>query len=219
MKQKMSEDQQFIFDSIYTQVRSGVFSLGDIRESIIEEVEDNGFEDEISEDWVQKHIDQVYQEQKEESEQWQTPTQTERLIAAFDELADSNKIVALHYAGYTTDDGEYEVSEIERTLMENGEKSEGYCFYHGQDLERAVRGEGLFLDFQKIDNESDVVSKAIAQKVVAVLEKHQLKTDWNGKASSRILLPDFKWERIYNEDDRDLLNYNHVIDAVLGNNK
>lgn len=216
MKQSMSEDQQFIFDSIYTQVRSGFYSLEDIQNNIIEEIEDNGFEDEISEDWAYKQINAVNEELLKESESWGENTQTNRLIAAFDELAES-KIIALHYTGYTMDDGEYEVIEVERTLNDNNEKSEGYCFYHGQDLERAVRGEGLNISFQKINNESDVVSKEIAKKIVAVLEKHDLKVDWNGKASSKILLPEFKWQRIYDEDDRDLLNYNYVVDAILLN--
>lgn len=216
MKQSMSEDQQFIFDSIYTQVRSGFYSLEDIQNNIIEEIEDNGFEDEISEDWAYKQINAVNEELLKESESWGENTQTNRLIAAFDELAES-KIIALHYTGYTMDDGEYEVVEVERTLNDNDEKSEGYCFYHGQDLERAVRGEGLNISFQKINNESDVVSKEIAKKIVAVLEKHDLKVDWNGKASSKILLPEFKWQRIYDEDDRDLLNYNYVVDAILLN--
>src|SRR5690606_9306128 len=216
MKQSMSEDQQFIFDSIYTQVRSGFYSLEDIQNNIIEEIEDNGFEDEISEDWAYKQINAVNEELLKESESWGENTQTNRLIAAFDELAES-KIIALHYTGYTMDDGEYEVIEVERTLNDNNEKSEGYCFYHGQDLERAVRGDGLNISFQKINNESDVVSKEIAKKIVAVLEKHDLKVDWNGKASSKILLPEFKWQRIYDKDDRDLLNYNYVVDAILLN--
>ena len=216
MKQSMSEDQQFIFDSIYTQVRSGFYSLEDIQNNTIEEIEDNGFEDEISEDWAYKQINAVNEELLKESESWGENTQTNRLIAAFDELAES-KIIALHYTGYTMDDGEYEVIEVERTLNDNNEKSEGYCFYHGQDLERAIRGDGLNISFQKINNESDVVSKEIAKKIVAVLEKHDLKVDWNGKASSKILLPEFKWQRIYDEDDRDLLNYNYVVDAILLN--
>lgn len=216
MKQSMSEDQQFIFDSIYTQVRSGFYSLEDIQTNIIEEIEDNGFEDEISEEWAYEQINRVNEELLGESESWGENTQTTRLIAAFDELAES-KIIALHYSGFTTEEGEYEVEEVERTLIDNEEKSEGYCFYHGHDLEEAVRGEGLYITFQKLNNESDAVKKEIAKKIITVLEKHNLKVDWNGKATSRIFLPDFKWERIYNEDDRDLLNYNYVIDAILLN--
>ena len=216
MKQKMSEDQQFIFDIIYTQVRSGFYSLEEILEFVTEEIEDNGFEDEISEEWAQDQIDMVYQKLLEESKSEEPFEPTQRLIAAFDELA-ANKIIALHYAGYTIDEGEYEVTEIERVLIDNETESEGYCFYHGQDLERAVRGEGLHLSFQKINNESGAVSKEVAQKIIAVLEKHELKVEWNGKATARIFLPDFQWQRIYSEDNRDLLDYNYVIDAILGN--
>lgn len=216
MKQNMSEDQQFIFDSIYTQVRSGFYSLEDIQNSIIEEIEDNGFEDEISEDWAYEQIDNVYRELLSESKTWEAPTLTERLITAFDELT-QERIIALHYPGYTMEDGEYEVVEVERALRENNEKSEGYCFYHGQDLERAVRGEGLYIAFQKIDNESDAVSKEIAKRVVKVLEKNGFKVEWDGKANSRIFLPTFKWERVYDEEARDLLNYNYVVDTILEN--
>ncbi len=218
MKQGMSEDQQFIFDSIYTQVHSGFYSLEEIQNNIIEEIEDNGFEDEISEEWAQEQINYVNNRLLEESKSWESITHTQRLIEAFDELAES-KIIALHYPGYTTDEGEYEATEVERALIDNDEKSEGYCFYHGQDLERAVRGEGLYISFQKINNESDVVSKEVAKKIIAILEKHGLKVEWNGKATSRIFIPDFKWQKIYNEDDRDLLNYNYVIDAILDNHE
>jgi len=216
MKHNMSEDQQFIFDSIYTQVRSGFYSLEEIQVNIIEEIEDNGFEDEISEHWAYEHIDLVYKQLLEESTSWGESSDTNRLIAAFDELAES-KIIAIHFAGYTTDDGEYEVAEIERVLIDNDEQSEGYCFYHGQDLERAIRGEGLYISFQKINNVSDVISKQVARKIIAILEKHNLKVKWDGKATSKILLPEFKWHRIYDDDGRDLLNYNYVVDAILLN--
>lgn len=216
MKQNMSEDQKIIFDSIYTQVRSGFYSIEDIQENIIEEIENNGFEDEISEEWAYDHIDKVYTQLLEDHQQWESPTQTERLINAFDELAES-KIIALHYTGYSQEDGEYEVEEVERTLRNNDEKSDGYCFYHGIDLEKAVLGEGLNITFQKIDNVSDIIAKEIAQKIIEVLKKHDLEVSWNGKANSPIHLPNFTWERVYNEEDRDLLNYNFVIDSILLN--
>ncbi len=217
MKQQMSEDEQYIFDSIYTQVRSGFYSLEEIQDNIIEEIEDNGFAFEISEEWAFTQIDNVYQSLLEESKSWPQPTATQRLILAFDELAEKHKIIALHYAGYDMSEGEYEVAEIERTLIENGEKSEGYCFYHGQDLERAVQKEGLYIAFQKIDNQNDSIAKDIAKKVIATLEKHGLTPEWNKKVNSRIFIPDFKWQHIFNEENRDLMNYNYVIDAILGN--
>src|SRR5690606_1123644 len=115
MKQGMSEDQQFIFDSIYTQVHSGFYSLEEIQNNIIEEIEDNGFEDEISEEWAQEQINYVNSRLLEESKSWESITHTQRLIEAFDELAES-KIIALHYPGYTTDEAEYEARSEERRV-------------------------------------------------------------------------------------------------------
>ncbi|WP_239774518.1 hypothetical protein [Tenacibaculum finnmarkense] len=45
----MTENEEFIFESIYTQVRIGFSSISEIKENIIEEIEDNEFEKEISE--------------------------------------------------------------------------------------------------------------------------------------------------------------------------
>lgn len=210
----MSEDQKFIFDSIYTQVRSGFYSIEDIQTSILDEIEDNGCADEVSEEWAYEQIEKVYEELLQESKSWHHPNHTERLIAAFDEMAE-NKIIALHFPGYTNEDGEYEVEEVERTLIDNDTKSVGYCFYNGEDLEKAIKGDGLYLHFQKLNNVNDVITKELAQKIIQILQKHQLEVEWNGKAISPIFLPKFVWQKVYNEEDRDLLNYNSVIDMIL----
>src|SRR5690606_40234466 len=62
-----------------------------------------------------------------------------------------------------------------------------------------------------------IIAKEIAQKIIEVLKKHDLEVSWNGKANSPIHLSNFKWERVYSEEDRDLLNYNFVIDSILLN--
>ena len=101
----MTENEAFIYESIFNQVRMGFLSLDEIQENILEEIEDNEFEDEISEEWAFDKIREENQKLLSESKQWKSPTDTERLIKAFDELCDQN-IVALHNAGYTTSDGE-----------------------------------------------------------------------------------------------------------------
>ncbi|SRR5690554_2009463 len=217
MRKEMSEDKQFIFDSIFTQVRSGFYSLEEIQISVIEDVEYHGFGDEISEKWIQEQIQIVNSEFLEEYQHRERPTDTERLIEVFDELASKHKIIALHDPGFITEDSEYEVADVERTLNDNEAASEGYCFYNGEDLDAAVRGEKLLLNFQKIDNTSDATSKEIARKIIEVLQNHGLKTTWDGKATSPIVLPGFKWERVYDENARDLHDNNYVIDAILDN--
>ncbi|MFT3705544.1 MAG: hypothetical protein QM802_24455 [Agriterribacter sp.] len=162
----MTENEDFIYESIVSQVRMGFRPIVGIKENIIEEIEDNGFEDEISEEWALTNIDNEWNNLITESKQWKTPTDTERLIKAFDELCNAN-IIALHNAGYTTSDGEYEIVEVERELRKMDIMSDGYCFYHTQDLSRAIESENpsLYIAFQKVDNSNDEVTIGVGKRV------------------------------------------------------
>ncbi len=82
----MNEKQEFIFESIYNQVRMGFVSIEEIKEGIMEEIEDNKIEDEISEEWAFRIIDEEYEKLLVESRSWKRPTDAEKLITAFDEL-------------------------------------------------------------------------------------------------------------------------------------
>lgn len=212
----MTENEAFIYESIFNQVRMGFLSLDEIQENILEEIEDNEFEDEISEEWAFDKIKQEYQKLLAESKNWKSPTDTERLIKAFDELGDEN-IVALHNAGYTTTDGEYEVVEVERELQENEVESDGYCFYHEQDLARAVATEdpGLFIAFQKVDNSDEATTIEVGKIVAEVLTNNGFKINWDGSAKTKIEIPGFRWQRIFDEDARDLQDYSEVVERMI----
>jgi hypothetical protein len=212
----MTEDEAFIFESIFNQVRMGFLSIDEIKENIIEEIEDNEFDDEISEEWAFEKIDEEYQKLLLESKQWKTPTDTEKLIKAFDELCDQN-IIALHNAGYTTRDGEYEVVEVERELQENEVVSDGYCFYHEQDLARAISIEdsGLYITFQKVDNSDEETTLAVGKKVAEVLKNNGFEVKWNECARTKIKIPGFRWQKIFDEDARDLQDYSKVVDRMI----
>ena len=212
----MTENEAFIYESIENQVRMGFLSLDEIKDNILEEIEDNEFENEISEDWATQRIEAEWNSRLNETKTWKSPTDTERLIAAFDELCDQN-IIALHNAGYTTTDGEYELVDVERKLRDNGIVSDGYCFYHEQDLSRAIAKEdpSLYIAFQKVDNEDDDVTIAVGKKVVEVLKKHQFEVDWNESPTSKILIPNFKWELFYDENNVDLLDYEAVAKRII----
>lgn len=212
----MTENKQFIFESVYNQVRMGFRSISEIKEAILEEIEDNGFEEEISEAWAFQCITETYNTLLSESKHWPHPTDTEKLIKAFDALCSAN-IIALHNAGYTTSDGEYEVVEIERALRQNQCPSEGYCFYHEQDLSRAITPEhsSLYIAFQKVDNSDDDVTLKVGQKVAEILSKNGLKVEWDDAVNSKILLPNFKWQYIYNDNNRNLQDYEVTLNLLL----
>ena len=208
----MTENEEFIYESIVSQVRMGFLDIEEIKENIVEEIEDNEFENEISEKWAFEHIDKEWKKLITESKQWKSPTDTERLIKAFDELCEIN-IIALHNAGFETSDGEYEVVEVESELRKKKIISDGYCFYHAQDLSRAIEyiNPSLYIAFQKVDNSNDEVTIKVGNKVVEVLKNNNFEVEWDGTANSKILISNFRWQLIFNEDGRDLLDYDEVV--------
>jgi hypothetical protein len=211
----MTENEEFIYESIFNQVRMGFYSVPEIKENIVEEIKDNGFDEEISEKWAFEQIENEFTKLLEESKSWKKPTDSERLIEAFDELCKQN-IIALHKAGYTTSDGEDEVVEVEISLRENDVISDGYCFYHEQDLARAISPENssLYIAYQKIDNSDDKITLEVGQKVVKVLTEKGFEVEWNNDVRKKILIPDFKWQYMYSEQKRDLLDYNEVVEMM-----
>jgi hypothetical protein len=212
----MTEDQQYIYDSLVNQIKMGFSPIDEIKEMTWEQVEDEGLEDDISEKWVNTTITTEFKKHQEASKNWKTPTDTERLIKAFNELSEA-KIIALHNAGYTTSDGEYEVVEVEVELRKHQMQSDGYCFYHEQDLERAIDPEcrNLMIAFQKIDNSDDTVTIAVGNKVAEKLKDNGFEVIWDGTAQTKIEIPNFDWEKIYKDSDDDLLNHNRVLQFMV----
>jgi hypothetical protein len=212
----MTEDQQYIYDSLVNQIKMGFSPIDEIKEMTWEQVEDEGLEDDISEKWVNTTITTEFKKHQEASKNWKTPTDTERLIKAFNELSEA-KIIALHNAGYTTSDGEYEVVEVEVELRKHQIQSDGYCFYHEQDLERAIDPEcrNLMIAFQKIDNSDDTVTIAVGNKVAEKLKDNGFEVIWDGTAQTKIEIPNFDWEKIYKDSDEDFLNHNRVLQFMV----
>lgn len=211
----MTENEEFIFESIYNQVRMGFTSISEIKENIIEEIEDNNFQEGISNKWAFQTIEKEHKKLISESNNWKKPTDTEKLIEAFDELC-KNNIIALHNAGYQTNDGEHEVIELEKKLNQNKITSQGYCFYHEQDLSRAInlKNPSLYIAFQKIDNSDDKVTLTIGKKIVEILSSKGFKIEWNEDINNKILIKNFKWQYLF-KNTRDLHDYDEIIELML----
>ncbi len=216
---EMSENQQYVCDAIVNQIKMGFKSPDDIYEYLTEMVEDEGMEDEIDMDWVKETIDSEYSARVKASEaEWRYPTDPYRLADAFEELR-SLGIIALHNAGYTISDGESDVIEIEHSLREDGIVSEGYCFYHEQDLERAIDPDEpmLHLAFQKIDNSDPEVTAKVGKIIVEVLQKHHFNVDWNGDVNKRIIISPILWNKVYEEEDMRDFSFGRAYYAIIEN--
>jgi hypothetical protein len=170
----------------------------DNQEEILEAVWEAGFddEDELNEGWLKQVIAELYSLHQTESKQWKKPTDFDTLAKVFDEL-NQEKIIALHNAGYTKQDGYDDASEIVDLLSAINIVPIGYCFYHTQDLERAVDPESknLLLAFDDInqDNENAIV---IGQKIVSKLKENGFTVEWNGTIEERIEIQNILWQKI-----------------------
>ncbi len=75
-----------------------------------------------------------------------------------------------------------------------GQQVLGATFYHEQDLERGVAGEGLMLVYGACDG-SDDKGVELGKLVCTVLAEHGIETDWNGDIRVRIRVMPFAWQK------------------------
>jgi predicted DNA-binding WGR domain protein len=117
-----------------------------------------------------------------------------RLRAAFAAL-NSMGIVAIENAGYTQSDGWDDVNEAAGKLADSGKRPRAGVFYHGQDVARGKRGEGLSLTFGSYaEQNADADSVAVGHVIVDVLEAHGFQPTWDGTLSTRIHTGRFDWK-------------------------
>src|SRR5262245_62163301 len=126
----------------------------------------------------------------------QRPTETgpDRLDSVFASL-NGRWIIALQNAGYTQSDG---YDDVRQSYHERSDRDRviGYCFYHGQDLERAVHGEGLYLAFGPMDAKKEKTEgPRIGAMIVEELTRAGFAVRWDGTFDQRISIPAIDWKR------------------------
>jgi hypothetical protein len=188
------ETRQHLLNGITVSVRSGFDTEAEILEAIPQRIEDEiGESDtELLADLL-GHARKLLAEQRECEEQWRERTMNDAINDAFEEL-DANGLVALQNAGYTQSDGWDDVNEI---AAERDPPPRGAAFYHGQDLERGVAGQGLFLTFgayvEGAEHEAAII--VVGRQICETLGRHGVQTRWDGTTQRRIEIPPFEWQR------------------------
>lgn len=209
MRQEIKDEA---IEQLEKDVLFGFENEDDLLESISEMFYD---ESDFDEKWLKQEIDNRLKKHKADSLKWEKPTDFDRLVRAFDEL-NKNKIVSLHKAGYTKSDGESDCSEIIDELKELGIIAKGYCYYHTQDLERAIGEEKmLFIGFDSY-NRNDVLAKEVAEKIISVLTDNGFSTKWNGSIDTRIEILNINWKKTVDNID---YNYGRVFEIIEKHHK
>lgn len=166
-----------------------------IAEYMIDEIEDTIDENELpSESIIEQTVTdlshqvviQALRECLEEEKSWIGTTDCDKLTNAFTELS-QNGIVAKENFTCCQSCGSYEIWE------HAVEGDYGYVFYHQQDTERAVEGEGVYLAYGHIGMAKKPLSE-ITEQIVQTIEKHGLTVDWNGSVNTRMLV-NLDWKK------------------------
>jgi uncharacterized protein DUF6891 len=177
--------QDYIADTVRGWVWSGFYSMADIREMLPDIVEE-----ERDEERGLALAAAEYREKEEDEAVWPQQTDCDRLDVAFEDLW-AQGVVALHNAGYTMSDG---LDDVAEAAAEQGDANHwGYCFYHGQDVERAVASGDLMLAFGDL-NPDDRRKAEAGRVVLAALRSKGLAASWDGDAEKRIQVS-LQWKR------------------------
>ena len=124
-----------------------------------------------------------------------------RLREIFDKL-NKERIIAVDFAGYTMSDGHSDVGQVFAFMKENNIPRRGYCFYHQQDIERAIDKsiQFLHLAFHSM-NDDKKIAVEIGERIVELLTESGFEVEWDKNPDTRIKINNFEWDKIYDGED------------------
>jgi hypothetical protein len=178
-------------DSIRREVSAGFSDADDIIEGVVEMLSDEYDEEELRPD-AERLTRQAIRTHLRAQATWPKTTDCDRLDGAFAEL-ETKGIVARQNFTCCQTCGHYEIGGQIEAAREAGREVHGYTFYHMQDTEGAVEGDGLYLAYGALEPDDDALV-AVGKEIVKVLRRHKLKVRWNGSGSERIFVA-LEWKR------------------------
>ena len=119
-----------------------------------------------------------------EQANWPAKTDCDRLVAAFSDLEQAG-IVARENFSCCCNCGSSEIWDEVKNVEEDGQQVRGFTFFHMQDTERAVEGQGVYLSYGAV-KEGEAPALEIARKVATTIQRHGLVVDWDGTWNKRI---------------------------------
>jgi hypothetical protein len=137
-------------------------------------------------------LERLWTEQRALEAQWSERTDCDRLDQAFAELEATGIICRQDFTCCGTC-GVAEMALICTEISRAGRDPRGYAFYHAQDTEHAVAGDGLYLNYGDLKGE-ERASLSVGREIVAVLKTHGLKPEWDESWANRIHVP-LTWRR------------------------
>lgn len=121
-----------------------------------------------------------------QQESWPEITDCDRLDRAFSELERNGILARQHHMSET-------VRKEATQRASEGQPVRGCTYYCHERTAKAIRGEGLYLNFQSVQGIKGS-ALVIAQEVVDTLQRHGLTATWDG-APYGFVRVDMNWQR------------------------
>ena len=203
MEEKLKEE---ILDELEDMVLFGF----DNQEELFENIKDMFYDEELDNAWLMSNITERMAKHLEESSHWQEPTDFQKLLSVFDQL-NREGIVSLHNPAYMRSDAEFDCVEMMNELEQMGVKVKGYCYYHTQDLGRAIQKNGNLMLGYDSKNEVDEIALEVANRITELLTQKGFSVDWNGSVDTRIEITTIDWKKVPDGVD---YNYGHIFELL-----
>ncbi len=139
-----------------------------------------------------RYVREIAAEYRAEQSAWPPVTDNERLDAAFAALERAGIVCRQNFSCCGTC-GAAEIWDEMAAVEDAGAPVLGYAFFHLQDTEAAVEGDGLYLSYGAVVEGAEG-AEAVGRAVVAALEAKGLTTVWDGHWSRRIFVQ-LAWQR------------------------
>ena len=182
---RTEEVQQYASDHIQTAVARGRGTCASIVTDTVEYLHGMGEPDALRA-LAWQLVAPAFAEHLATQSTWPARTDSDRLTDAFRTL-DTAGIVAREDFTCCQNCG---LSEIGGEVLDNA-PARGYVFYHAQDTERAIAGDGLWLAYGRFEQSP---TTEIGEEITAALQNAGLNVDWDGSAHQRIRVP-MTWAR------------------------
>ncbi|WBQ04072.1 DUF6891 domain-containing protein [Kribbella sp. CA-293567] len=148
----------------------------------------------VSDAELEQVVDEVWNARLAEQQTWTTPTDADRVEAAFAALDAAGVVARMNFTCCQT----CGVDEIDDERPTD-RPSSGYVFFHQQDSERLTdNGSHLYLAYGTLDPIRGQVAEQdteIGHQITAALRAQNLPVDWNGSSDQRIAVGPLTWHR------------------------
>lgn len=175
----------------------GYLSINEMREQLEEGLYLDTEEEELAPELIallHTTLHEKWVARLEEQKAWPSPTDNDRLAAAFSALEAGGILARENWTCcQTCGHGEMD-DEMQKYIEEKGHKPLGYTFFHQQATEAAAEGLGFYLAYgaEAPTNEAAV---QVGHQVVSTLQQHGIRAEWDGDLRRGILIRDFEWKR------------------------